>query len=171
VDGPGLRGYGALDRTTIGELTRGRQAALASLAAWSPVRGEGRDAVLGNNKHLEKKLREHGKSAPAKILAVKPTVWQVSHGDPWNPDVVVKLTLRLRPPGEVPFDAEVTAREAAGHWAYTTGDMVIALYDPADHSSVCVDAEATEAARAAKRDKAAAKDQGLGPGARRHGPA
>jgi len=113
--------------------------------------------VLGNNKHLEKILRERGKSAPAKILAVKPTVWTVSHGDPWNPDVVVKLTLRLRPPGEVPFDAEVTAREAAGHWAYTTGDLVIALYDPADHSSVCVDVEATEAARAAKRDKAAAK--------------
>jgi len=113
--------------------------------------------VLGNNKHLEKILRERGKSAPAKILAVKPTVWTVSHGDPWNPDVVVKLTLRLRPPGEVPFDAEVTAREAPRHWAYATGDMVIALYDPADHSSVCVDVEATEAARAAKRDKAAAK--------------
>jgi hypothetical protein len=102
-------------------------------------------------------LRERGKNAPAKILAVKPTVWTVTHGDPWNPDVVVKLTLRLRPPGEAPFDAEVTAREAAGRWAYVTGDTVIALYDPADHGSVCVDAEATEAARAAKRDKAAAK--------------
>ena len=113
--------------------------------------------MLGNNKHLEKILRERGKSAPAKILAVKPTVWTVSHGDPWNPDVVVKLTLRLRPPGEVPFDAEVTARELSRHWAYATGDVVIALYDPADHSSVCVDAEATEAARAAKRDRAAAK--------------
>ena len=116
--------------------------------------------MLGSNKHLEKKLRERGKSAPAKILAVKPTLWTVTHGDPRNPDVVVKLTLRLRPPGEVPFDAEVIAREAPRHWAYVTGDTVIALYDPADHSSVCVDDEATEAARAAKRDKAAAKDQG-----------
>lgn len=126
--------------------------------------------MLGNNKHLEKRLREHGKSAPAKILAVKPTVWTVSHGDPWNPETVVKLTLRLRPPGEVPFDAETTVREAPRQWAYVTGDMVIALYDPADHSCVCVDAEATEAARAAKRVKAA-EDQGRNPRARPRRPA
>jgi hypothetical protein len=113
--------------------------------------------VFGNNKHLEKKLRERGKSAPAKIVAVKPTNMYVSHGNPRLADVVVKLTLRLRPPGEAPFDAEVTAREAPGRWAYVAGDAVIALYDPADHNSVCVDTEATEAARKAKRDAAAAK--------------
>jgi hypothetical protein len=113
--------------------------------------------VFGNHQHLEKKLRERGKSAPAKILAVKPTRMSVSHGDPRHAELVVRLSLRLRPPGEAAFDAEVTAREGPLYWDYTTGDMVIALYDPADHDCVCVDTEATEAARKAKRDKAAAK--------------
>lgn len=124
--------------------------------AWPGVRGV-TGTVFGNHQHLEKKLRECGKSAPARILAVKPTRLSVSHGNPRLTELVVKLSLRLRPPGEAAFDAEVTAREGPLYWDYTAGDTVIALYDPADHDCVCVDTEATEAARKAKRDKAAAK--------------
>ncbi|HEY0868861.1 MAG TPA: hypothetical protein VGD55_00540, partial [Acidothermaceae bacterium] len=62
--------------------------------------------MFGQNKHLEKKLREHGLSTSAEILVVHATNMAITHGNDSiisNTEIVVKLTVRLTPPGEAPW--------------------------------------------------------------------
>jgi hypothetical protein len=110
--------------------------------------------MFGQNKHLEKKLRERGKSTNAQILVVHATDMAITHGNDSivsNTEIVVKLTVRIAPPGESSWDIETTTRMPQLE-PYAVGESVLVWYDPADHSSVLVDREANDAAKQAKRD-------------------
>jgi hypothetical protein len=49
-----------------------------------------------------------------------------------------KLTVRVEPPGQPPFDAAVTARLGIGN-SLATGMPVSVIYDPNDHAKVAYD--------------------------------
>jgi hypothetical protein len=112
-----------------------------------------REQVLYKHDHLEKKLREHGRSAPAEILGMRTegsgnSVRGMLADDDdlsgrWT---LARLHLRVMPEGEPPFEATVRARL---HTFKYKGDTVPVLYDPADQDKVVVDSEAELRAAAA----------------------
>jgi hypothetical protein len=102
--------------------------------------------MFGSHKHLENKLRSHGESAPAEITAIQQTHTEVSHGG--SIEVVVKLTLLVRPSGSAAFEHQTTTRQDVFS-AYNVGDEVTVLYDPNNHDSLVVDRETTDANRGA----------------------
>jgi hypothetical protein len=109
--------------------------------------------MFGQNKHLEKKLREHGLSTNAEILVVHATNMAITHGNDSivsNTEIVVKLTVRVTPPGGASWDVETTTRMPQLE-PYAVGETVLVWYDPADHDTVLVDREANDAAKEAKR--------------------
>jgi hypothetical protein len=76
-------------------------------------RPEGTVAMFGSHKHLEKKLRKEGKSAPGQVLEVQQTHMAISHGNPnliANTELVIKLKVQVNPPGEAPFEIDTTTR-------------------------------------------------------------
>jgi hypothetical protein len=90
----------------------------------------------GDEDRLERELRERGAQAQAEIRgAQKTTNVLMESGNTW---FVWKLKLRVRPTGEPSFDADVRHRYAAGEDP-TIGSKLTVLYDPADHSALCVD--------------------------------
>jgi hypothetical protein len=109
--------------------------------------------MFGSAERLEKDLGENGKSAQAEITAAKQGKFAVSTGSnaaeqAASAHVSWKLTLRVTPDGESPFDAEI--KESYPEFgAPSVGDAIGVLYDPNDHSRVVVDhssaGEATEA--------------------------
>jgi hypothetical protein len=102
--------------------------------------------VFYKHARVERKLREHGRSAPAEILSMRTEGSGNSARGMLAPDddltvswTLCRLELRVMPEGEPPF--EVTARTRLNTFKYK-GDTVPVLYDPADHDKVVVDYEA-----------------------------
>ena len=98
------------------------------------------------HEHLEKKLREHGRSATAEILSMRTEGSGNSLSGMFAEDddlsgqwTLARLHLRVMPEGEPPFEATVRSRI---HTFKYKGDTVPVLYDPGDHDKVVVDAEA-----------------------------
>jgi hypothetical protein len=102
--------------------------------------------VIYKHEHLEKKLREHGRTAPAEILAMRTEGSGNGLGAMWATDddlskqwTLCWFHLRVMPEGEPPFEASVRSRL---HTFKYKGDSVPVLFDPDDHDKVVVDAEA-----------------------------
>lgn len=97
--------------------------------------------MFGQSAHLERRLRKHGKTAPAEVLGAKQGRWVRTSGVPELVDSTQRswtLRLRVEPPGQAPFEAEV-------HTYLGQLDMVqpgrrfTVLYDPGDHTKVAID--------------------------------
>jgi hypothetical protein len=105
--------------------------------------------MLFNHSHLEKKLREHGRAAPAEILSIKTEgssgtqnpfkAWSSDDSDLTTTWFLCRLELRVMPPGEPAFEKTVHSRL---NTLKSKGDSVPVLYDPNDHDSVVVDYQA-----------------------------
>jgi hypothetical protein len=102
--------------------------------------------MLYKHDRLEKELRESGRTAQAQILSMKTEGESSSVKSLWAADddlttqwTLVRMTLRVMPEGEPPF--ETTVRTRLNTFKYK-GDMVPVLYDPADHDKVVVDYQA-----------------------------
>lgn len=106
----------------------------------------------------ERKLRKHGRAALATVLSARRQRWApalVPDADV-NPSAALqpsrnlwKMTVRVEPPGEPPFDANVTAWLPA--FKAREGSIVSVLYDPSDHRKVVLD-RSLGAQRAASLD-------------------
>jgi hypothetical protein len=104
--------------------------------------------LLGDTSKLESRLRERGRRAPAEILECSVSA-TISDGMNLAARVqaVCKLRLRVEPPGEAPFEAEVKQR--FGQFAIPApGTRVEALYDPDDHGKLVVEADSIAATQA-----------------------
>jgi hypothetical protein len=102
--------------------------------------------VFYKHERLERKLREHGRSAPAEILSMRTEGSGNSARGILAPDddltaswTLARLELRVMPDDEPAF--EVTVRTRLNTFKYK-GDTVPVLYDPDDHDKVVVDYEA-----------------------------
>jgi hypothetical protein len=97
--------------------------------------------VFGSHDRLEKKLREHGRSASATVLEAEQTHWAVARAPDnvvANTQIVWKLKLQVTPSGETPFEAEIE-QSSPQLSPPRVGQVVPVLYDPEDHSKVAVD--------------------------------
>jgi hypothetical protein len=101
--------------------------------------------MFGSDKRLEKNLRESGgKTAPAEITATKKGMMAISSGGDAaqlaaSAHVNWKLTLRVTPDNETPFEAEVKEPYPEMGGGPSVGDTIGVLYDPNDHSKLVVD--------------------------------
>jgi hypothetical protein len=105
--------------------------------------------MVFKHSHQEKKLREHGRAAPAEILSIKTEgtagtqnplrAWSADDDDLTTNWFLCRLELRVKPPGEPPFEKTVHTRL---NTLKDKGDTVPVLYDPDDHDKVVVDYKA-----------------------------
>jgi hypothetical protein len=101
--------------------------------------------MFGSAERLEKKLRKSGgKAAPAEITAAKKGMMAISTGNDAaqqaaSAHVNWKLTLRVTPDSESPFEAEVKEPYGEMSGGPSVGDVIGVLYDPNDHSQLVVD--------------------------------
>jgi hypothetical protein len=97
--------------------------------------------MFGSNDRLEQKLQERGAQAQAVLRsAEKTTDIAMRDGQTW---FVWKLGLRVRPLGEPEFDAQLRQRYRSGRTP-TVGSTVSVLFDPDNHSKVCIDSRFTD---------------------------
>jgi hypothetical protein len=99
--------------------------------------------VIYKHGRLEKKLREHGRTARAEILSIRTEGRGNSAKAQWSADddlttswTFCKLDLRVMPKDEPAFETTVRTRL---NTFKSKGDVVPVLYDPADHDKVVVD--------------------------------
>jgi hypothetical protein len=101
--------------------------------------------MFGSAGRLEKKLRESGgKAAPAEITAAKKGMMAISTGNDAaqqaaSAHVNWKLTLRVTPDSESPFEAEVKEPYPEMGGGPSVGDVIGVLYDPNDHTKLVID--------------------------------
>ncbi len=102
--------------------------------------------MLFDHPHLEKQLRQHGRTAPAEILSIKTegsggshnpvTAWRADDDDLTTSWFLCRLDLRVTPADEPAFEVTVHTRLNTLKFR---GDAVPVLYDPDDHAKVVVD--------------------------------
>lgn len=117
--------------------------------------------VFYKHTRLTKKLREHGRAAPAEILSMRTEGHGQSAKLSADDDLTAgwtdcRLELRVMPEGGTPF--ETTVRTRLNTFKYK-GDRVPVLYDPDDHDKVVVDHEA-DAQETMERQAAQREAQG-----------
>jgi hypothetical protein len=99
--------------------------------------------MFGHHPLLERKLRNEGRRAFAKIREAKRTHWAETVGSEAvvaDTRILWKLVLQVEPEGEPPFRAEVD--ELFGQMASPAPSAdyaLVVLYDPDDHSKVAID--------------------------------
>jgi Short C-terminal domain len=93
--------------------------------------------LTGNTRKLEAELSERGRRAPAEVLDTVVS-GSISTGElAMQTKAICKLRLRIEPPGEAPFEADV--KQQFGQFAIPTPGMrVEALYDPEDRDKIVV---------------------------------
>jgi Short C-terminal domain len=116
-------------------------------------------SVFGDNTRLRKRLREHGRQAEAEVLDVKKRPWTTAQGGAGGDTIgpthqVYRLKLRVGPPGEPAFDAEISDQSLVVPKAGTT---VPVLFDPKHHSRLVLDLDALNPF-AAQREPTATPD-------------
>jgi hypothetical protein len=120
--------------------------------------------VFYKHAHLEKKLRENGRSAPAEILGIRTEgsgsgarAMRSTDDDLTTTWFLCWMHLRVIPDDGPPFEASVRTRL---NTLKSKGDTVPVLYDPNDHDKLVVDYESD--ARAAM-DRASPGAAGVDP--------
>jgi hypothetical protein len=103
--------------------------------------------VLGINERLERKLRQHGKSAMATVLSIRRQRWamyKIPDADV-NPAAAAQdykalwhMVIRVVPDGEPAFDATIDAWLGIHHRP-SEGWLIPVLYDPSNHRDVVFD--------------------------------
>jgi hypothetical protein len=123
--------------------------------------------VLGHNKRLERKLKEHGgKRAWATVLESE-REWastggaNVSPGQAGSMTIHQQLKLHVEPEGETPFESTVKQvfNDSYGWHIPQEGYSVAVIYDPDDHSKLVIDLEAMPVAPGVDRDEASARHE------------
>jgi len=123
--------------------------------------------MLGRNKRLQRKLEEQGgEEAPATVLESKQE-WastggvNVSPGQAGSISIHQKLTLRVEPDGEPPFEATVKQvfNDTHGWPIPQEGWSVTVLYDPKDHSKLVLDLDKMPVGPGVDRDEALARHE------------
>jgi len=121
--------------------------------------------VFYKHAHLEKKLRENGRSARAEILGIRTEGSGSGAGALRSTDDDLTTTwflcwmhLRVIPDDGPPFEASVRTRL---NTLKSKGDMVPVLYDPSDHDKLVVDYESDARAAMDGTTAAAAPDPEL----------
>jgi hypothetical protein len=140
--------------------------------------------MLGHNKRLERKLREHGGARAWATVLESEKQWSstgganVSPGQAGSMTIHQKLRLRVEPDGEPPFEATVKQvfNDSYGWHIPQPGYSVKVLYDASDHSKLVIDLEAMPVAPGFDRDQAVARHESAmarmgDPAARRGQPA
>jgi putative oligomerization/nucleic acid binding protein len=123
--------------------------------------------MLGHNKRLERKLKEHGGIRAWATVLASEKQWassggaNVSPGQAGSMTIHQKLTLRVEPDGEPPFEATVKQvfNDSYGWHIPQDGYSVKVIYDPTDHSKLVIDTEAMPVAPAVDRDEAMARHE------------
>jgi hypothetical protein len=94
--------------------------------------------VLGDNHRLRERLTENGKRADAEVLEAKERPWVTRKAGAIGAPGTFRLKLRVSPPDEPAFTAEITDQwSALGE--PRAGMRVPVLYDPAHHSKLVLD--------------------------------
>lgn len=123
--------------------------------------------MLGHNKRLERKLKEHGgKQAWATVLESNKE-WartggvNAAPGQAGSITVHQALRLRVEPDGEAPFEAAVKQvfNDSRGWQIPQEGWSVKVIYDPSDQSKVVIDLETMPGGPGVDRDEALARHE------------
>jgi hypothetical protein len=123
--------------------------------------------MLGHNKRLERKLKEHGgKQAWATVLESNKE-WASTGGVNAAPGQAGSITihqalrLRVEPEGEAPFEALIKQvfNDSHGWQIPQEGWSVAVIYDANDHSKVVIDLETMPVAPGVDRDEALARHE------------
>lgn len=94
--------------------------------------------MFGSAKRLRSRLETEGVRAPAVVVAAQPTT--TTHGPP-NGSIIDrkwKLTIEVQPGGQAAFDADVSEYFPPGS-PPNEGSTMSVLFDPKDHTQVCVE--------------------------------
>jgi hypothetical protein len=123
--------------------------------------------MFGRNKRLERQLEERGgKEAWATVLTSKQE-WastggvNVAPGQAGSASIHQKLTLRVEPDGDSPFEATVKQvfNDTHGWPIPQEGWSVTVLYDPNDHSKLVLDLDKMPVGPGVDRDEARARHE------------
>jgi hypothetical protein len=123
--------------------------------------------MLGHNKRLERKLKEHGgERAWATVLESK-REWastggvNVAPGQVGSMTIHQQLRLRVEPDGQTPFEGTVKQvfNDSYGWHIPQEGYSVTVIYDPNDHAKLVIDLEAMPVAPGVDRDEAIARHE------------
>jgi hypothetical protein len=123
--------------------------------------------MLGHNKRLERKLKEHGGERAWATVLESNKEWastggaNVSPGQAGSITIHQQLKLRVEPDGEAPFECTVKQvfNDSYGWHIPQEGYSVTVIYDPKDHSKLVIDLEAMPVAPGVDRDEAVARHQ------------
>jgi hypothetical protein len=123
--------------------------------------------MLGHNKRLQRKLKEHGGNrAWATILESKKGSTttggvNVVPGQAGSITMRREFRLRVEPEGEPPFEAAVKQafNDSHGWQIPEEGWSVTVIYDPNDHSKVVMDVDAMPVGPGVDRDEAVARHE------------
>lgn len=125
--------------------------------------------MLGHNKRLERKLKDHdGKQAWATVLESEQQ-WastggtNVSPGQAGSFTIHQKLKLRVEPEGEPTFEAAVKQvfNDRHGWQIPEEGWSVVVIYDPHDNSKLVIDVDKMPVGPGVDRDEAVARHEKL----------
>ena len=123
--------------------------------------------MLGHNKRLEHKLKDHGgKQAWATVLESEKQ-WSstggvnVAPGQAGSMTIHQKIELRVEPEGEPTFEATVhqVFNDLHGWHIPEEGWSVIVIYDPNDHSKLVIDVDKMPVGPGVARDEAIARHE------------
>ncbi len=109
--------------------------------------------MLGEHKHLQHTLREHGGATGTAMVEKAQCLGTESssgfHGSSYGYWFALKVAVRAD--GVEPFEASF---RAFAHSYVIEGETIPVIFDPADHKKICMDTESIERQRDAHREAA-----------------
>jgi hypothetical protein len=123
--------------------------------------------MLGHNKRLERKLKEHGGTRAWATVLESKKEWastggvNVSPGQAGSITIHQQLRLRVEPDEEPPFESTIKQvfNDSYGWHIPKEGYSVKVIYDPNDHSKLVLDLEAMPVGPGIDRDEAVARHE------------
>jgi hypothetical protein len=94
--------------------------------------------MFGSAKRLRERLEKEGRRAPAVVVRAEPTTETLGYPGGWSTDRKWKLTLKVSPPGEAEFHADVKDYFPTGS-PPNEGSTMNVFFDANDHTKVCVE--------------------------------
>lgn len=94
--------------------------------------------MFGSAKRVRERLEKEGRRAPAVVVRAEPTTETLGYPGGWSTDRKWKLTLKVSPPGEAEFQADVKDYFPTGS-PPNEGSTMNVFFDANDHTKVCVE--------------------------------